>query len=757
MKLMFFSDTPAVQSGMGRVAFNLGKYFHAHPNIEFAAIGWHHASFENNWNGWKVYPSSKLTMVNDQEPERKAVQAALEDFQPDILVTLSDVWDMQYMQGLNEAYPNMRWLAYYNVDSTPLTLDHLRGLADPLQTVVTSHYGKQVVAQTDPSIDVDVVWHGYDPAIYRWLNIPNSARKLWEDPDKKTKVALDVSNKFVIFMDSQNSRRKNYTIAIDIFQKFSQDKDDVHLLMCTNQKDTVHGYDLEYYLEYCTNIKRGTANFLPNDMTKGQWFDDQTMNKFYNISDVYLSTSMVEGFGLSFLQAMATKTIPVAIDYASHTELLSEGRGVLVDVATYEVDRSFYRKLAHISVDDAVEKLNVLYEDWQNGGTAAKEYHRKGMQFALENTWENSFENLGQSIAKMCKKKKECLYPNNPYVTYDPALRSRASLRSRVRTDSNERVGMMVMGGLGDNIQAIPIIKGIERRHPNSELFVLCEANPAIFYDWKGQTPHHSNMDVMAKPMDYLTAHKSLHNVFDYFYDIRYVSKVYRTEGDPPIPEDTWEFFNEYKSFYHSWPWANNVIYQTDKHIVDIRLISAGLQHHASVDDMKIPVLPMDLPNGKFVSIHNSAGGVGTLKVMPQQELAKVVDFLNKKGYYVLQTGFPTEELIPGALDLRHRTNYWQTGYILQNAEIHIGPEGALYHMCKAVGGRSLVWLSVTSPECFIYDDSIVLPHTRTNDFKCQPCWWKGGDYFHNKCMLGREHCINLPSGEEIINALDFL
>ena len=54
--------------------------------------------------------------------------------------------------------------------------------------------------------------------------------------------------------------------------------------------------------------------------------------RFYKMSDIYLSTSLYETFGLSILEAMAYKCVPVAFRVGAVDELLQGGTGILVEV-----------------------------------------------------------------------------------------------------------------------------------------------------------------------------------------------------------------------------------------------------------------------------------------------------------------------------------------------------------------------------------------------------------------------------------------
>lgn len=747
---MMFTDSPFLDSGMGRVHRNILSAYKSLPNIELASIGWHESKIRE-FDEIPVYPSPKLSYAPNKEEEIKYVEKALNAFNPDVFLTLGDIFDFSYMPQLVESQ-SIRWLGYFNIDSSPIHLDHLDRLAYPTHLATTSEYGKSVIESYDPTLDIDVVYHGINPKDFYDLNLSEEERVIHNDILGKRNIRESLAGKFVILMDSQNTHRKNYPKALEAFSKFSKDKDNVKLVIITQPENTKNGFSLGYAVQFLFGISPQKIVIYSNNLATKDVVPEDYVNHLYNISNIYLSASRAEGFGLSFLQAFATKTIPMAPHHASHIELLKD-RGLTIDVGEYDFDVG-YRRMALMDVEDCVKKLDYLYDDWENGGREARKFHRRGLEFAKQNTWEISAVKLLNSIGKCIQKTKRYYYPQ-PAIPFLNDMRFYVG--NMVRTEKEKRIGMVVMGGMGDNIQAIPVIRGINKKYPNSRLVVICEAFQGIFFDPSGKKEYHPDMATLEAPRkSFASILKTIGSMFDAFYDIRYISKCYRKDEDySSIPDETKEFFKKGNIFYNQWPWANNVIYKLNTHVVDMRLKSCGLQQYASVDDMQITPVPTKLPDGKYVTINNGAGNIGRLKILPHNELEKIVEYLIKKGYWVLQLGLPEEPLCKNAMDLRGMTNLWETAYLIQNAEIHLGPEGGLYHLCKAVGGRSLVWFSVTSPECFAYDDTIVIPHKRTEDFLCQPCWWKGMDYFHNNCMLGREYCENLPSHEDIIIALD--
>jgi len=738
MKVMIFSDSPEHESGMGRAVRNIGRQLNR--SYELAYLGWHRDGMGTALEGTvPIFPCRKQTQEKTQREEILLFESAINSFTPNILITLGDISDFRYLPTFYERY-NFKWLPYFNVDGKPIREYFLWNLTTTPFIMTTSKFGAETVWERDPSIDVRTVYHGYDPDVFYPVNVESKIH----GPDGGVKK--DLTDKFVVFMDSQNTHRKNYPAALRGFAKFAQDKRDICLLMLTQPDETgeiwMNTYDIKYLVRDLGLHDK--VLIYANDIKRGQMLPDEELNRLYNLSDVYLSTARAEGFGLSVLQAMATETVCVAPDYASYSELLADGRGRLINIAEFDVEPGSCRHSAIPDTDHLAEILNELYMDWHTGKKQINSINEKSKKFADCHTWEKSVDKINDNIIELAEKKKVLIYPKVPNL-YRPMLRGVSGRILNGLAPAKETVGMVVMGGMGDNIQTIPVVKGIARRHPDSKLLIICEAYSDVFNGL------HPNSDaVEARGESFAAILKTLYNQFDYFYDIRYVSRCYERSKD-------YEFISRgnIETYYEQWPWANNVIWQEGYHVVEMRYKTAGLEEYASMDDMTFDgLIPCETPDKKYVVVNNGSGGIGKLKTIGWYTWIPVVNHL-KKDYMVLQLGTRDDEKIPGAVDLRGRLRLRESAYFIKNSEFVVCPEGGLYHMAKSVGKRAVVWLSVTNPEFFAYDDSIVLPCKNTREFKCEPCWWKGNDYFHNRCMRGLDTCVNLPDSNDLVSAID--
>jgi len=236
----------------------------------------------------------------------------------------------------------------------------------------------------------------------------------------------------------------------------------------------------------------------------------------------------------------------------------------------------------------------------------------------------------------------------------------------------------------------------------------------------------------------------SLQPLFDIFYDVHYVSNVFGEKPSDYLLKNAW--------YYENWALSNNRIGELGENVIDIMLKSCNLEGYASIEDMKLETEEIPLPEEPYVVIHNSAGRIGELKLLPIITCEKVVDYLNKKGIKVVQPGLKEDVYIKGCLDYRGKTNLFQTGHLIKNSEFYVGIEGLLAHIAKAVGKKSIICFGNTPVVSFGYKENINLTQG-----KCKPCWWSSlsiREDFTKECVLKQEYCQNLPSAEMIIEAI---
>lgn len=118
-----------------------------------------------------------------------------------------------------------------------------------------------------------------------------------------------------------------------------------------------------------------------------------------------------------------------------------------------------------------------------------------------------------------------------------------------------------------------------------------------------------------------------------------------------------------------------------------------------------------------------------------------------KSQFTVIQIGLSDDYLIPGAIDMRGKTDIRKTAAILYNSVFFVGIVGFLMHLSRAVDCRSvIIYGGRESPAQSGYDSNINL----YSDIHCAPCW------YWNSCAYNKK-CMNIISVSDVLDAISLL
>lgn len=211
----------------------------------------------------------------------------------------------------------------------------------------------------------------------------------WYLPDADERQILRQSfgisdNTFVVLTVADNQERKNLYAALKIFSGFS------------------HGKNAKYIIVTRQNLPVGwalwdlAAEFRIADkliiLERGLSTED--LRNVYAVADAFLLTSKTEGLGLPLIEAMAMKVPCLATNCTGMRELLSEGRGILLDIDFYDYRDPFgggYRYF--VSIDDGIRQLDYLYySKAYNHIEKVQEMVRKAYDYVRQLSWKKSVD-----------------------------------------------------------------------------------------------------------------------------------------------------------------------------------------------------------------------------------------------------------------------------------------------------------------------------------------------------------------------------
>ena len=200
------------------------------------------------------------------------------------------------------------------------------------------------------------------------------------------------ADKFIIMNVNRNQQRKDIPRTLQAFAEFRKQVPNSILYLHMAQQD--QGWNLT---EVCRAHGFSTTEdvIFPENFGPNQGYPLQVLNALYNSVDLLISTCLGEGWGLSWTEAMATKTPVIMPDNTSMTEMITEERGYLAKSGTTP---SLYTVLPHdneilrplVDVDDLVNKMLEVY----NNRDAAKAKAETAYKWVTEDlSWQG---NIGQ-------------------------------------------------------------------------------------------------------------------------------------------------------------------------------------------------------------------------------------------------------------------------------------------------------------------------------------------------------------------------
>lgn len=740
-RICLLSDSPFLFSGQARVIRELGA--------RFREAGWYVSAL-----GWfdKITDHRRFTIpfpvfdIGDRNDRKTVVDKLFEALvreKPEVLLCLGDLfhfWELEDLRNRYNVIGNtnpVQILGYLNVDSEPLQLDFCRVIDSFDAIATTSGFGKMVLLSipsgysTKPD-DVQTVYHGVDTSIYRPLS---------ERPEKEM---------FRILVVAKNSIRKNIPLTLEAFYEFSKNKSDVRLVLVSDLHDTLAGYDLPKIFYQFPDLWRKIQIFPT--LTSMAGFNDKTMSELYQAADILLTLPMCEGFGLPVIEAMASEVLVVGTGYSSIPELLGYGaRGELIDPSGF-VYGKYGQKMAVFDIPEVVAKLEDVYGRWKDGDWPSPKVEKARGWIEKENvSWDACFEKLSKMATDLAKKSVALSQTGSLYL---PSLQYEMRAfafheMGKIHAKGRMCIGVARSGGYGDTLQTLPVIRGIKRKYPESDVVLIVERGADVVRWFNKDRKLVEGLIMLGtNKVSSEAIVTTFSTAFDRFYDIRYVSRVY---GEP-MPK----FGEDLKEFYYGWAWSNSRIAALGLHAIDLTLKSTGLEDYASIKDIRVDpeVIPELTPQmqvalgPEFIVMHNEGGDLGGLKCLPSEEIAELARFIKEDLQIpVVQLGVATDRVIPGVIDLRG-LQIPESAAILSRALLYVGLEGFLSHLAQSVGTRSAVWYTITPRELFFFEGDFTISRE-----ECPPCFWSPCVRFGrwwDHCQRGLPRCLNLPSIEEI-------
>ena len=377
-KILWVSDSPLLTTGFGRNTLKVCEELVKRGHI-VEVLGLQYVGRPIEMNGFKLLPNTSGGF------DSKLLQAYIQSFNPDYLITVLDIWNTGFAIDASRK-TGVPYINYFPLDGEPIPTSFAELASYSTMSLVTSKYSQRVLA--DAGVFSTVWCNGYDPSVLHFTQ---------QEEKEKLKKEIGV-NGFLISSVSRNISRKQVPLVIAAFKKFEDmgNKKDVTLLLNMKPSEKA-GWDLEHIIKYFR--VRNPVRFPANSLSPIIGVDEEAVAKFMMASDIHALSTSGDGFGLPVLESMACGTPNVVTDCTAPHELLSDGRGVLIKPVGYIFGQYEYLR-AVCDVNAMADAFEDLYQHPEKRASIAK----KAYEWAKEFTWSrivddfekiiNDFENI---------------------------------------------------------------------------------------------------------------------------------------------------------------------------------------------------------------------------------------------------------------------------------------------------------------------------------------------------------------------------
>jgi glycosyltransferase involved in cell wall biosynthesis len=254
-----------------------------------------------------------------------------------------------------------KYVLYTPIDSEPRPSDcDVLTLFD--EVITYTEYGK---ASLKPLISesnwkkIKVIPHGIDTEVFYPIDNKFEASKTKEQLFGKSDV-------FVFGSVNRNSARKDLATLMMGFAMFKHTSQaNAVLYLHCNPKDKM-GIDC-YRLSERLGLDVGTDIFFPKDFNENMGVSESELNKIYNTFDCFITTTTAEGWGLSIVEAMATKKLVIAPRHTSIQEITDNGNNAfLFKFMQRAVFVNDFEKIRFISNPEEVAQVCGIVYNLQN-------------------------------------------------------------------------------------------------------------------------------------------------------------------------------------------------------------------------------------------------------------------------------------------------------------------------------------------------------------------------------------------------------
>lgn len=361
LRVLAYCDSPTCATGFGTVSRNIFEGLYKTGRYEIDILGINYWGDPHNFP-YRIWPTGTN---QDKDPYgRRKICNMIPSMEYDILFFLQDTFILDFLPELiphlernNKAAPT---ICYFPIDGKPKE-QWIKNISVIDNIVAYSEFGKKEAEEVFPPIkdkNMSVINHGVNTSNFHIL--PEEQVK-----EFRQRYFDRHADKFIFTNLNRNQQRKDIPRTLAAFAEFRKQVPDSILYLHMAKVD--QGWNLP---EVCKGYGFSTSEdvIFPENFGPNQGYPLPIVNMLYNCSDCIVSTTLGEGWGLSWSEAMAVKKPVIMPANTAFLETINEDIGWLVKSGS---NPSLWTVVPHdnevirplVDVDDMVRAMLEVYNN----------------------------------------------------------------------------------------------------------------------------------------------------------------------------------------------------------------------------------------------------------------------------------------------------------------------------------------------------------------------------------------------------------
>lgn len=246
-----------------------------------------------------------------------------EVYQPDIFFCLNDLLCNKYLD-LKSYFPNTKFICYVPLDigNTPPNLYDCMDNFDKIITI-TKFSKSELEKGLKCYLSKSSVYVLYHPLSFEKFfplydrkndseNVKNKLRKIWNMEE----------DYFVLLNVNKNQKRKRLDLTIKLFDVFWKNHKNSILIIKSDLTSSSNSFDTG--IDIGEHIETLYPYLAKNIIVISQLLTRAELNELYNLSDVFMTTTLGEGWGYTPCEAILSGTPVLVPNHTSYMELFDD-------------------------------------------------------------------------------------------------------------------------------------------------------------------------------------------------------------------------------------------------------------------------------------------------------------------------------------------------------------------------------------------------------------------------------------------------